>query len=188
MTLSYEPLTQNNWTDFEELFGARGACAGCWCMVWRLPRSQFENQKYEGNRLTMKQLVDSGGIPGILGYVEEHNGAVAWISLGPREDFPALSRSRIMKPVDDQAVWSISCLFVAKLYRGAGISVKMIGHAVDFARKMGGLILEAYPVEPKSQKMPDAFAWTGLASAFRSAGFEEVARRSATRPIMRVSI
>lgn len=33
--------------------------------------------------------------------------------------------------------------------------------------------------------MPDAFAWTGLASGFRKAGFVEVLRRSATRPIMR---
>jgi hypothetical protein len=31
----------------------------------------------------------------------------------------------------------------------------------------------------------DAFVWTGLASAFRQAGFKEVARRSKTRPIMR---
>jgi hypothetical protein len=31
----------------------------------------------------------------------------------------------------------------------------------------------------------DAFAWNGLAAAFRKAGFREVARRSPTRPIMR---
>jgi hypothetical protein len=33
--------------------------------------------------------------------------------------------------------------------------------------------------------MPPVFAYTGIASAFRAAGFEEVARRSATRPILR---
>jgi hypothetical protein len=48
--------------------------------------------------------------------------------------------------------------------------------------------VEAYPVEPKKDKMPDAFAWTGLASAFIKAGFTECARRSETRPIMRFYI
>jgi len=33
--------------------------------------------------------------------------------------------------------------------------------------------------------MPDVFAWTGFASAFKKAGFKEVIRRSETRPIMR---
>jgi hypothetical protein len=54
-----------------------------------------------------------------------------------------------------------------------------------YAKKQGAGILEGYPVEPKKDKMPDAFAWTGIASAYRAAGFEEVARRSETRPIMR---
>jgi len=33
--------------------------------------------------------------------------------------------------------------------------------------------------------MPAVFAWTGLASTFRQAGFVEVLRRSEARPIMR---
>jgi hypothetical protein len=48
--------------------------------------------------------------------------------------------------------------------------------------------VEAYPVEPKNPSLPPAFAWTGLAAAYRRAGFTEVARRSATRPIMRRSL
>jgi len=39
-------------------------------------------------------------------------------------------------------------------------------------------------MEPKQDKA-DAFVFTGLASAFRKAGFKEVARGSPTRPIMR---
>jgi hypothetical protein len=31
-----EPLTRERWPDFETLFGATGACAGCWCMRLRL--------------------------------------------------------------------------------------------------------------------------------------------------------
>ena len=52
-------------------------------------------------------------------------------------------------------------------------------------RVEGATAVEAYPVEPYSEKMPAAFAWTGIASAFEKAGFVEVLRRSAARPILR---
>jgi hypothetical protein len=50
---------------------------------------------------------------------------------------------------------------------------------------MGAKIIEGYPVEPRKGAVPDVFAYTGLPSAFRKAGFVEVLRRSRTRPIMR---
>ena len=37
-------------------------------------------------------------------------------------------------------------------------------------------------------KLPAPFVYTGLASAFRKAGFKEVARRSEARPIFRFVI
>ena len=52
----------------------------------------------------------------------------------------------------------------------------------------GARILEGYPVEPGKGPMPDVFVYTGIASAFRAAGFEEAARRSKTRPIMRLDL
>src|SRR6516164_10552649 len=55
--LTYHPLSPSQWDDFEALFGPRGACGGCWCMVWRLPRKQWEQQKGDGNRKAMQGLV-----------------------------------------------------------------------------------------------------------------------------------
>jgi hypothetical protein len=60
--------------------------------------------------------------------------------------------------------------------------------AADYARKNGVKILEGYPVEPKRGAIADVFAWTGLVGSFKRAGFREVARRSATRPIMRLGL
>jgi hypothetical protein len=57
-------------------------------------------------------------VPGLVGYVD---GAPAgWISLGPRENYLRLRRSRVMKPVDAKPVWSIVCTYVARPYRGQG--------------------------------------------------------------------
>ena len=184
--LQFSPVTKKRWSDFETLFGERGACGGCWCMLWRLTRKEFENQKGAGNRKAMKAIIEAGKIPGILAFVQ--NEPVAWCSVAPRDHFPALDRSRILKPIDDLPVWSISCLFVDKQFRRKGLSTQIINAAVDYVKKKGGSIVEAYPVEPKKDKMPDVFAWTGLASAFLKAGFVECARRSETRPVMRFYI
>jgi GNAT superfamily N-acetyltransferase len=186
LILQFHPLTTDKWMDFESLFGPRGACGGCWCMFWRLTRKEFERHKGEGNRKAMKAIVEAGKIPGILAFAQDR--AVAWCSVAPREHFTALARSRILKPLDNLPVWSISCFFVEKNYRHKGLSTQMIKAAVDCVKKNGGSVVEAYPVEPKKDKMPDAFAWTGLASSFIKAGFKECARRSETRPIMRFYI
>ncbi len=154
-------------------------------MTPRLTRGEYERRKGEGNRRAMKAIVVSGEVPGVLGYLEDGGKAVGWCSIGPREAFSSLSRSRILKPVDDEPVWSIVCLFVEKARRAQGVSVALIDGATRYAGSRGARIVEAYPVEPKKNPMPPVFAYTGIASAYRTAGFEEVARRSETRPIMR---
>ncbi len=182
----FRPLTPETWNDFTTLFGPKGACAGCWCMLWRLPRKAYDAGKVDGNRDAMHALVSEGRMPGILGYLD--GAPAAWCSVGPRPDFPGLGRSRILQPVDEQPVWSITCLFIHKNYRRQGLSGKMISAAADFARVQGATLLEAYPVEPKQDSMPDVFAWTGIAAPFLKAGFREVARRSEGRPVLRLEL
>ena len=52
----------------------------------------------------------------------------------------------------------------------------------------GAGIVEGYPTESTMENTPDPFIWTGTTSAFNKAGFQEVLRRSKSRPIMRFSI
>ena len=182
--LRFEPLTIDLWDDFSELFGPRGACGGCWCMYWRLTHSEFEQNKGDKNKRAMKALVKSGEVPGIIAY--ERGEPVAWCSIAPRERFSRLDRSRILKPVDDKPVWSVVCFFIAKRARKRGLSLAILNAAVRYAFEHGAGIIEGYPVEPKKGKTADVFAYTGLASVFTRAGFDEVARRSETRPIMRL--
>ncbi|MGB2769860.1 MAG: GNAT family N-acetyltransferase [Candidatus Zixiibacteriota bacterium] len=181
--LEFHPLTIDRWKDVESLFGERGACGGCWCMWWRLKRPDFERQKGTKNKAALKKIVKSGQVPGILAYSKGK--AVAWCSLGPREAFPALERSRVLKRIDDKPVWSVVCLFIAKEFRKKGVSAAILKAAVAYAKKKGARIVEGYPIEPKKDRWPDAFVWTGLPSAYLKAGFKEVHRGSPTRPIMR---
>ncbi|PJA26124.1 MAG: GNAT family N-acetyltransferase [candidate division Zixibacteria bacterium CG_4_9_14_3_um_filter_46_8] len=183
--MNFHPVTSDRWKDMDQLFGSRGACGGCWCMVWRSKRAEFEELKGEGNRNLMKKLIESGEIPGILGYYDGE--PIAWCSVAPREKFPALERSRIFKKIDDKPVWSIVCLFIRKDFRQRGISNRTIKEALDYASSMGAEIVEAYPFEP-GNKLPDSFVWTGIFSAYLKAGFEVAIRRSASRPMMRYII
>jgi len=154
-------------------------------MAWRRSKAEWERGKGAGNRAALQRLVRKGPPPGILGYAEGE--PVAWCAVAPREAYAQLERSRVLKRVDAEPVWSVSCLFVARGWRRRGVSVAMLRAAGVFAASHGARIVEGYPVEPTTGRMPDVFAWTGTAAAFRAAGYEEVTRRSATRPIMRKS-
>lgn len=184
--LTFKPLTPRTWDDFELLFGERGACGGCWCMAWRLSSSQFERQKGKQNKTAMKKIVSGGETPGILAYLKGR--PVGWCAVAPRERYPRLERSRVLKPLDDAPVWSVVCFFVAKPFRRQGMSVELLRAAISHVRRKRGKIVEGYPFELKKGPLPDPFVWTGLASAFARAGFRECARRSPTRPIMRFEV
>ena len=173
LQVEVHPLTPQRWPDFEKLFGRNGACAGCWCMWWRLPAATWRARKGEGNRKAMQRLVKAGARPGLLAYADGQ--AVGWCAVAPREEYPRFATSRVLKPVDDQPVWSVTCFFIARVYRRRGITRQLLDAAAEFAMRQGGTILEGYPVEPRRDQ-PDAFVYTGLASAFRKAGFDEVAR------------
>ncbi len=175
---TFAPLTSENWSDLEQLFGERGACGGCWCMWWRLTQKEFEAAKGEANRNALQKLVKGRRKLGILAYRDRQ--PVGWCAVEPREAYPRFDRSRILKPVDDQRVWSVTCFFVHRSARRQGLSVALLEEVAAYVARHGGSVVEGYPVDKIDS--PPAFAWTGTAAAFRSVGFREVARRSPTRP------
>jgi len=181
--LTFHPLTAARWDDAVALFGPGGACAGCWCMAWRLPYAQYQTHKGAGNRRLLRRRVKSGSAPGVLAYVDGK--PAGWCSIAPREEFTFLSRSRVLRPVDGERVWSVSCFFVARQYRRKGVTVPLLKAAVELASSQGARMVEGYPVDPQHGKLPGAFMWTGVPKTFLRAGFKEVARRSESRPVMR---
>ena len=152
-------------------------------MYWRMKRSDFDAKRGQGTKRALKKLVTQERVPGLLAYVEDE--PIGWCSVAPREEFPVLERSRILKRVDREPVWSVVCFFVARPHRRKGITVELLKAAAEYAGRCGAKIIEGYPVESKKDDIAPVFIYTGIASAFRRAGFQEVARRSETRPIMR---
>ncbi len=185
--LSVHPVTPDRWTDLERLFGPSGACSGCWCMYWRVPRRQWSANGNRGNHEALAAIVASGPAPGILAYLEGE--PIAWCSIAPRDTHAALERSRVLARVDDRSVWSITCFFVAKPYRRQGLMEQLIEAAVHYAAGQGATIVEAYPTEiDENQVLTGSSGYMGSTDSFARAGFVKIARRGHGHVIVRRSL
>jgi ribosomal protein S18 acetylase RimI-like enzyme len=158
-------------------------------MAYRLSGSQAPpppgTTRAEVNRTQLKRLVETGRPPGLIGY--RGKVPVGWISIGAREDYARLARSPVMKPIDDQPVWSVICFVVPAEYRGQGVAQALLAGAVAYARKQGAKLIEGYPVDRPSRSKDD-FMWFGAKSMYDKAGFSEVARRKPQRPVVRLRL
>lgn len=181
--LSVYSLDIDRWNDFEELFGENGACGGCWCMSWRLKKSDFERQKGDMNKNEMKSLVEKNETVGVLAYLGEK--PIGWCAVAPRDKYVRLENSRVLKRIDDEPVWSITCLFISKNYRRKGISTELIKAAINYCKLNEVKIIESYPTVPYDSKVPGAFLWTGIPSSYEKAGFALAEKRSKWKLMMR---
>jgi hypothetical protein len=86
-------LDSTRWKDFELLFGERGACGGCWCMAWRLKKSEFELGKGEPNKFSMKSIVYNHEPAGVLAYVDDK--PIGWCAVAPREVYKRLESKNV---------------------------------------------------------------------------------------------
>ncbi|GLX93462.1 GNAT family N-acetyltransferase [Herbidospora sp. NBRC 101105] len=184
-SLTVRELSRETWGDFESVLGANGGARGCWCMHWRLSIKEWTEGKGEGNKKAMRRLAGREPAPGLVVYDDDT--PVAWCSLGPRSSFPRLERSPLLaKAGDDEGVCAIACVYVEKSHRGSGLLPGILEAVCDWASSAGYAHAEGYPVEPREGRRAGAdTAMTGIASAFLDAGFSEVARPRADRPIMR---
>lgn len=184
--LKFTPLTIKSWPKFEKIMGERGGCGGCWCMTYRLTTKEFNANKFDGNKKLMKKIVASKKPVGLIASLKRE--PIGWISFAPREDYIKIENSRTLKRIGDKPVWSITCFFVKKELRRQGYSKLLIKGAVEFARKKKIKTLEAYPVIPYTNKMPDAFAWLGLLSAFTENGFVVVKKFGKSKAMVRLDL
>ena len=179
------PVTPGRWADLETLFGEKGACAGCWCMWMRLPTAEFRRGKGAGNRRALRALVAKRP-PGLIAYVGGE--PAGWVAVAPRAEYLRLENSRVLEPVAGERVWAAPCFFIKAPYRGTGLTATLLEAAAAHAARNGARAIEGYPNVNRAERQPPAFVWSGFESTFQRAGFEEIARRSPTRPILRKAL
>jgi GNAT superfamily N-acetyltransferase len=155
-------------------------------MYWRQPGREHWANAGEGNKRRLKAIVDSGRPPGLLAYVDGR--PVGWCAVAPREEYGRLGRSPTIGPIDDLPVWSVVCFYIDRKHRRRRVAQRLLDAAVEHVARHGGRLLEGYPVDPRDGRLPGRDAYTGVPRMFVEAGFEEVARRTRSRPIMRFHV
>jgi GNAT superfamily N-acetyltransferase len=185
------PLTPDRLADLRTLFDEGGDPRTCQCAFWRVPASGWSDWTRDRNRTVLESLAGDDPAPGLVAYAEGR--AVGWVSIGPREDYVRLERSKSLARIDDRPVWSIVCFVVSKPFRGRGIAAALLAAAVDLARSHGAELVEAYPVDADRGRVSPAAAYMGPLEMFGDAGFEVVARlqwrpSAPVRPIVRREI
>jgi GNAT superfamily N-acetyltransferase len=184
--LVFHPLTPDRWPDFERLFGPNGAYSGCWCMFWRQTGPEWHGCSGADRKRTFKAVCTKGDRPpGIIAYRSDQ--PVGWVAIAPRAEYDRLAKARVLVPLDDKPVWSITCFFIHRTARRQGLMEKLIGAATDFARDQGASIVEAYP-RPATGKVHSATLYVGTVSCFERAGFKIMARPSEKRAVMRKAL
>ncbi len=182
------PLTDEHLEALRALFDEGGDPKTCQCAFWRVPASGWGDWTRDRNRLVLEERTGSDPAPGLVAYADGR--AVGWVSIGPREDYVRLERSKALARVDDRPVWSIVCFVVSKPFRGRGIGASLLAAAVDYAGSHGAELVEAYPIDASSGRVSAASAYMGPLGMFEDAAFEVVARQqwrpsAAVRPIVR---
>ena len=181
-------LTPTLWPMVEGLFGPRGACAGCWCMWWRVERGGALWEKTRGApaKRAFKKLVTAGRAHGVLAFIGEQ--PVGWCAFGPREDFPRVASVRAYKQTENPpGLWSINCFYIDKDHRGQGVARALLAAALAACKRHGARVVEGYPVDSASRASA-AFAWTGPRSIFDQRGFRAVPTPPTAKPLVRLTL
>jgi GNAT superfamily N-acetyltransferase len=182
--LEIHPLTRDRWDDLVTLFDRPGDPKGCWCMWWRVRGRDFDRLWGDGARAAFREVVAEGPPPGLLAY---RGGApVGWCAVAPRDAYPRVLHSRVLGVTDDDpACWATVCFYVVRGERRGGVAAALLEAAVAFAAEHGAASVEGYPKDTEGARKGANEMFVGSMSMFVEAGFEEAARNSPSRPIMR---
>jgi GNAT superfamily N-acetyltransferase len=202
-SLDVRPASADRWDDVLAVFGQRGDQVHCWCQWFRLGSADFRAATDADLRAALQAQVqdrgqapdaaDPGWAPGVL--ATRYGEPVGWCAVAPRPGYTRLRTGRALRTAGvaddlaDEGIWSVTCFVVRPDARRSGVSAALLAGAVDWARAQGAQRLEAYPVDLAARpKVSSAELFHGALSTFLAAGFRQVGRSSAARPVVRLEL
>jgi GNAT superfamily N-acetyltransferase len=182
--LTFRPVKDSNWADFEHLFESQGGPSYCWCMPYRATAAENRRLDRETRKDGMRARVMAGVPVGILAYAGGE--PVGWCSIAPRPTFPRPNTSAVpgAANADDPLVWSLTCFFVPRRLRGSGLASRLLRAALDYAREQGAAAVEAYPVDPDSP----SYGFGGYRPMFQAVGARELGPLGRRRHVVRIDL
>lgn len=190
MDVRIEQARDVPWTDVERSLGA-GDGSSCWCQWPVNPdyRTMTRQAKHDALR---EQVGAARSGPALVAYVDDR--PAGWCRIGPRTEQPRLVSLPIVRrsthePLDDAAVWAVSCFVVRREFRGYGVSRTLLEHAIAFAFERGARLIEGYPIDLAER--PNASSnslYIGSLSLFESLGFTVSERPAKGRAVVTLGL
>ncbi len=167
-----EPLSGQTWDAFADLAERHnGVWGGCWC-TWFHCFPDPPERKTFGNREFKRRLVEADRAHAALVFAGDV--AVAWAEYGPVGELPNIHhRKEWEQGVVRVPDYRITCLFVDRRYRRAGMAAVAARGALALIAASGGGLVESYPHElPPGKKTSASFLYNATRSMYEQLGFD----------------
>lgn len=143
-----------------------GLFSGCWC-TWFHPQVC---EPEEGNRAYKERMVREGVAHAALVFAGGE--AVAWAKYGGPEELTNIHHREQyqeggVRPPDHR----ITCIYVDKRHRRAGLAAVALRGALDLITRAGGGLVEGYPQDTPGKRINPSFLYNGTRHMYEEAGF-----------------
>ena len=181
------PLRPDTWDAYARLIERHnGVWGGCWCLAFH-PKSPERGQSFDGNRALKQRLVNAGQAHAAV--VFDGDRAVGWCQYGTPEELPSIyHRKEYEAGLVELPDYRITCFFVDRDYRRAGVAAVALRGALDLIAEAGGGVVEAYPQDTQGKKVSASFLYNGTRGLFEQAGFAYERPKGKNHCVMRSSI
>ena len=156
---------------------------------WSAGAGSAAHDPDRGNKAAFERVVAGGEPTGLLAYAGTD--PIGWCAVAPRSAYPRLLRSRTIGTLDpdEPGIWAVTCFFIHRTQRRAGVGHALLAAAVEFAAEGGARAVEGYPVDTGAGRRASGDLFTGTVAQFARAGFTPVGGASGgKRVVMRRTI
>ncbi|MEO8528823.1 MAG: GNAT family N-acetyltransferase [Pseudolysinimonas sp.] len=181
-------LTLDTWDAYAALIEKHnGVWGGCWCTYFHEDTAD-DHKKELGGPGFKKRMVELGIAHAAL--VFEDDTVIGWAEYGSPVELPNIyhRKERDASGIDP-ATYRITCFFVDRDHRRAGVAYEALQGALDLIAAAGGGVVESYPntlVEGK--KTSSSFLHNGTREMFEKAGFDYIRPLGLRKNVVRKTI
>ena len=139
------------------------------------PARPEERRNPAANREDKLARVRAGDAHAALVY--DGGDCVGWCQYGPPAELPRIKHRRAYEAAATAAPdWRITCFFVGRSHRRAGVAGAALAGAIDEIARLGGGLVESYPQDVEGRKVSGTFLYNATVALFEQHGFERTRR------------